>query len=387
MSGSDRFMAELRADEAARRREFPVVEQKVYLAHAAVCPLPARVASAMSAYLAKVGHGGQFEYLHASAESGARQLAAAMIGATPEEIAFVSSTSAGLSLVAAGLPWKAGDSVVITEGDFPSNVYPWLRLEKLGVRVKSLRTSGDGVATLEAVAAQVDDSTRLVALSSVHYATGARTDVDAIGAYLHARGILFCVDAIQSLGAVPLSSQHVDFLTADAHKWLLGPQGMGVLFVRASCFERLDPVLLGWKSIETNRDFVQHKLALARTARRYEPGSLNAIGLVGLHAALELLQSVGVPAISARLAELRALLVPGHERKGYEILGTAEARPTSGIVSFRRDGTDMEALCKALDQAGIVTSLRHDLAGRACIRVAPHFYTSDAELERLLAAV
>jgi selenocysteine lyase/cysteine desulfurase len=380
-------MAVLRADEAARRREFPVVEQKVYLAHAAVCPLPARVASAMAAYLAHVGRGGQFEYLHASAEAGARKLAAAMIDSTPDEIAFVSSTSAGLSLVAAGLPWKPGDSVVITEGDFPSNVYPWLRLEKLGVRVKSIRTSGDGIATLDAVAAQVDDSTRLVALSSVHYATGARTDVDAIGAYLHARGVLFCVDAIQSLGAVPLSSQHVDFLTADAHKWLLGPQGMGVLFVRASCFDRLDPVLLGWKSIENHRDFVSQNFALARTARRYEPGSLNAIGLVGLHAALELLQSAGVPAISARLAELRALLVPGLERKGYSVLGSPSDRPTSGIVSFRREGTDMEALCKALDQAGIVTSLRHDLAGRACIRVAPHFYTSEAEIERLVAAL
>jgi cysteine desulfurase / selenocysteine lyase len=387
--GPSSSLAELLPDEAARRREFPVVEHKVYLAHAAVCPLPARVASAMSAYLAQVGRGGQFEYLHANAEAGARQLAAALIDATPEEIAFVSSTSAGLSLVAAGLPWKAGDSVVITEGDFPSNVYPWLRLEKLGVRVKSIRTQGDGVATLDAIAARVDDSTRLVALSSVHYATGARADVDAIGAYLHARGILLCVDAIQSLGAVPISSQHVDFLTADAHKWLLGPQGMGVLFVRAACFDRLDPVLLGWKSIESSRDFVQQKLALARTARRYEPGSLNAIGLIGLHAALSLLHGVGVPAISARLAELRALLVPGLERKGYEVLGPSDAknRPTSGIVSFRREGTDMEALCKALDQAGIVTSLRHDLAGRACIRVAPHFYTSYAEIERLLAAV
>jgi cysteine desulfurase / selenocysteine lyase len=386
MSGDD--LSELLADEALRRREFPVAGEKAYLAHAAVCPLPARVVSAMSAYLGHVGRGGQFEYLHANAESGARALAAAMIDATPEEIAFVSSTSAGLSLVAAGLPWQAGDSVVITEGDFPSNVYPWLRLEKLGVRVKSIRTSGDGVATLDAVKEHLDDRTRVVALSSVHYATGARTDVDAIGAYLQARGVLFCVDAIQSLGAVPLSSRHVDFLIADAHKWLLGPQGMGLMFVRASRFEQLDPVLIGWKSIEASKDFVSQKLALARTARRYEPGSLNAIGLVGLHAALELLQRTGVPEIAARLAKLRALLVPALERKGYEVLGGPNAvQPSSGIVSFRREGTDMPALCRALDQAGIIASLRHDLTGRACIRVAPHFYTSDAELERLIAGV
>jgi cysteine desulfurase/selenocysteine lyase len=375
----------LRADEAVRRREFPVVESKVYLAHAAVCPLARCVVSAMSDYLAQVGRGGQFEHLHAKAEAGARELAAAMIEAAPDEIAFVSSTSAGLSLVAAGLQWKAGDKVVITEGDFPSNVYPWLRLEKLGVQVETIRT-GEGVPTLEQVRAHVDDRTRLVALSSVHYATGARTDVDAIGAFLEARGILVCVDAIQSLGAVPLSARHVDFLVADAHKWLLGPQGMGLMFVRRSRFAELDPVLLGWKSIETSRDFVQQKLELAHTARRYEPGSLNAIGIIGLHAALEMLQHVGVPAIAARIASLRAPLATALQRKSYEIIGPASG-PNSGILSFRRDGTDMASLCRTLDQAGIVTSLRHDLAGRACIRVAPHFYNTEAELEQLVAGV
>jgi selenocysteine lyase/cysteine desulfurase len=197
------------------------------------------------------------------------------------------------------------------------------------------------------------------------------------------------VDAIQSLGAVPLSARYVDFLVADAHKWLLGPQGMGVMFVRSSRFERLDPVLLGWKSIHTSKDFVQQKLELAHTARRYEPGSLNAIGLVGLHAALELLQRIGVPAIADRIATLRSTLVAGLQAKGYEVLGaTSRASGGSGgIASFRRDDTDMPSLCRALDQAGIITSLRHDLAGRACIRVAPHFYNSEQDLDRLLSAV
>lgn len=373
------------ADEATRRREFPVVEHQAYLAHAAVCPLARCVVSAMSDYLAKVGRGGQFEHLHANAEAGARELAAAMIDVTPDEIAFVSSTSAGLSLVAAGLPWRAGDSVVITQGDFPSNVYPWLRLEKLGVRVETIRT-GAGVLTLEQVKERVDERTRLVALSSVHYATGARTDVDAIGEFLQVRGIRVCVDAIQSLGATPLSARHVDFLVADAHKWLLGPQGMGVLFVRRERFEELDPVLLGWKSIHTSRDFVHQKLELAHTARRYEPGSLNAIGIVGLHAALQMLQHVGVPAIAARIASLRGPLVAGLQSKGYEVLGPATS-PSAGIVSFRREGTDSATLCRSLDQAGVITSLRHDLAGRDCIRVAPHFYNTEAEIERLLAGV
>jgi cysteine desulfurase / selenocysteine lyase len=373
----------LLADEALRRREFPVASEKVYLAHAAVCPLPACVAEAMSSYLAAVGRGGQFEYLHASAEAQARACAAALLGATPEEIAFVPSTSAGLSLVAAGLAWKPGDSVVIAAGDFPSNVYPWLRLQRAGVNVRSIPARSDGVVTQDDVIAHVDDTTRLVALSSVHYATGAVLDVDAIGSYLGQRNILFCVDAIQSFGALPLSSRHVDFLVADGHKWLLGPQGMGILFVRRSRFSSLDPVLVGWKSVNDQRDFVHQELELAVTARRYEPGSLNAIGLVGLHAALSMLQHLGIGAIARRLAMLRSVLVSGLRDRGFEVLGDQRGTP-SGIVSFLRDGEDMQRLQRALDAKQIVASLRHDPRGRACIRVAPHFYNTQAEFERLL---
>ncbi len=388
----------LLADEAKRAREFPVVANKVYLAHAAVCPLPACVVRAQTAYLAEAGRGGQFEHLHARAEAQARGHAAAMLGATPDEIAFVPSTSAGLSLVAAGLSWAPGDSVVFAEGDFPSNVYPWLRLQQRGVRVRAIPARAEGGAvTLEDVITQLDASTRLVALSSVHFVTGARTDVDAIGAYLQERGVLFCVDAIQNLGALPLSARHVDFLTADAHKWLLGPQGIGILYVRRARFELLEPVLVGWKSVRSEKDFVLQQLDFAESARRYEPGSLNALGVVGLHAALELLQHIGVETIGARLALLRASLVAELSAKGYEVIGAGahiEARAGarerrdavgSGIVSFRREGSDMERLYRALDARGIVVSLRHDPSGRACVRVAPHFYNVEAELERLLA--
>jgi cysteine desulfurase/selenocysteine lyase len=373
------------ADEAIRRREFPVVSEKIYLAHAAVCPLPACVVAAISAYLQQVGRGGQFDYLHATAEKDGRTLAAEMIGALPEEIAFVPSTSAGLSLVAAGLTWKRGDRVLIAQGDFPSNVYPWLRLRNAGVTVDALPTRGDGVVTLDEIAANVDASTRLVALSSVHFATGAVTDIDAIGGYLRQRGILFCVDAIQSLGVLPISVRHVDFLVADAHKWLLGPQGMGVFYVNRALFSSLQPVLVGWKSASSERDFGQAELDLAPSARRYEPGSLNAIGLVGLHAALTMLQRVGVPAIASRLSELRAYLVPALREKGFDVLNAGAVG--SGIVSFHREGEDMQALYRKLDAQRFVVSLRQDPAGRACLRVAPHFYNTQAELEQLIAAL
>jgi cysteine desulfurase/selenocysteine lyase len=381
----DQTLETLLTDESVRRREFPVVADKVFLAHAAVCPLPACVVRALRAYLEEVGRGGQFEYLHASAEVQARSLAAAMLGALPEEIAFVPSTSAGLSMVAGGLTWRPGDSVVIAEGDFPSNVYPWLRLQRLGVRVRSIPTRGDGLVTLQDVAAQVDDSTRLVALSSVHFATGAHMDIDAIGRYLETRGVLFCVDAIQSLGAVPLSARHVDFLVADAHKWLLGPQGIGILFVRRSRFACLEPILLGWKSMNSEKDFVRNKHDLAPTARRYEPGSLNALGLIGLHAALQMLQHVGVAAIAERLKSLRNYLVPALQHKGYEVVAHAPDATPSGIVSFRHDGKNLQHLHRALDACKIIVSLREDPRSRQCLRIAPHFYNTHGELEQLLA--
>jgi selenocysteine lyase/cysteine desulfurase len=377
-------IAGLLADEATRRREFPVAAKQVYLAHAAVCPLPAHVVHALSEYLTAVGSAGQFEHLHATAENEARRMAAQLIEASPDEIAFAPSTSAGLGMIAAGLPWRSNDSLVIAEGDFPSNVYPWQRLRERGVTVRAIPARATAI-TWEDVSAQLDDTTRLVALSSVHYATGARIDIDRIGKCLNERGILFCVDAIQSLGALPTSARHVDFMVADAHKWLLGPQGIALLYVRRSRFELLEPLLVGWKSVRASKDFVKQSLTLADTARRYEPGSLNALGVVGLHAALQLLQHFGVPAIAQRLVSLRAGLSTALQAKGYEVLGAATGPSTSGILSFRHDASDMRALHRALDREQVIVSLRQDPSGRDCLRVAPHFYNTSAELERLLA--
>jgi selenocysteine lyase/cysteine desulfurase len=385
----------LLADEDLRRREFPVAGRVIYLAHAAVGPLPARVAAAIAGYAARAAETGQFEHLHKPAEDSARSLAAAMLGASADEIAFVPSTSAGLSLVAAGLPWRDGDSVVIAEGDFPANVYPWLGLERRGVRVRRIPKNTGGLITKLDVLSALDERTRLVSLSSVHFSTGAAIDVDAIGALLHERGVLFCVDAIQSLGALPISARHVDFLAADAHKWLLGPQGIGVLFVRRERFSELYPALLGWKSVRADRDYGRAELELKDDARRYEPGNLNALGLVGLAEALSILQAVGVPRIAERLRHLRSILVRGLLDRNFCICvcaaGTAgggeiDAHPM-GITSFYDPAEDMAALHKRLLAEGIVVSLRADPTGRFVIRVAPHFYSTEAEIQALLKAL
>ena len=376
------FLDNILRDGELRSREFPVTRDNIFLAHAATCPLPMRVARAIRRYIKDVSNSGQFDYLHRDIEIQTRELVAKLLHVSPDEVAFTGSTSLGLSLVAAGLEWEKGDNVVIAEADFPANVYPWLGLKRKGVEVKFIPHQPTGVITLNEVREHIDKRTRLVSLSSVHYLTGATIDLDAIGAFLRERGILFCVDAIQSLGALPCSVKHVDFLSADAHKWLLGPQGIAIFFVRRDNFGLLYPALLGWKSVREHRKFTRIKLDLPDCARRYEPGSLNIVGLVGLHAALLLIQKIGIDKIANHLADLRTKLISALKKKGYEVLGISSGRLRTGITSFKADS--IVDLYNRLDLKRIVVSLRDDLSGNPCIRVSPHFYNTENEIDALL---
>lgn len=378
-------LAEILANEELRRREFPVAREKVFLAHAAVCPLPRRVAEAVADYLQLGAADDQEEVFPASRFQHARELAARLLGARPQEIAFVGPTSLALSLVAAGLPWRKGDNLLIYHDDYPSNVYPWMALADRGVQVRLLNVRELGRIRAVDVEGQVDEHTRLVALASCHFVSGWRLDLPDLGRWLRDRGIAFCVDAIQTLGAFPTPVEHVDFLAADAHKWLLGPCAAGLLFVRQEWQERLRPTVFGWHNVRCPNYVAQEQLTFRTDARRYEAGTANLLGLAGLQAALELLLEVGGENIAAELLRKRAWLVPALQRKGCTVLH-ADAPPahSSGIVSFHREGTDLGALHAKLSQAGMVTSLRADRAGRRYIRLSPHFYNTDAELQRLL---
>lgn len=386
MSSSNQLNAIL-ADEKLRRELFPVTQSRTYLAHAAVSPLPTCVAAAVSSYAEQASRLGQFEYLHREAERQTRKLAAELIGASAEEIAFIPSTSAGLSMVAAGLSWRRGDIVLISESDFPANTYPWLNLRRLGVSVKFIPRTDSGLVTVEDVESHLDPRTRLVSLSTVHFSSGMPIQVNTIGKFLRERGILFCVDAIQSLGILPCIVKHVDFLAADAHKWLLGPQGIGILFVRRENFEKLHPMLVGWKTPYSPLGPAPKVFGLADSARRYEPGSLNAVGIVGLSSALSLISDIGVSAISQRLAALRSRLIHGLQAKDYEVLGSSARNLQTGITSFGHRGKDLPILFKELDKKGIVLSLRDDPDGNKCIRISPHFYNTEDEIDFLLNSI
>ena len=311
-----------------------------------------------------------------------RSRAAEMLGADIGEVALIGPTTAGLSAVAAGLDWQAGDEVLIYQDDFPVNVYPWLALEARGVTVRRLKTPALGHITPELVLEQLTDKTRLVALASCHFVSSWRIDHDAIGRELRARDILFCLDAIQTLGAFPTTVEYVDFLAADAHKWLLGPCAAGVFYVRRDLQDRLAPQAFGWNNVRCPDYIAQEEMTLRTDARRYEAGSFNILGIAGLNAALGLLLEVGIGTIAADLAAKRAWLVDALRSKDFEIL-FPEAQ--SGITSCSREGTEMKALSEKLAAENIVTSVRTDRSGRDYLRFSPHFYNTPAELERAVA--
>jgi selenocysteine lyase/cysteine desulfurase len=378
-------IAEVLSNEELRRHEFPVTGEKTFLAHAAVCPLPRRVSEAMRDHAASAALDDQEESFPIAQIRRARELGARLLHAQPEEIAFVGPTSLALSYVAAGLPWRKGDNVLIYFDDYPSNVYPWMALAEKGVEVRLLNVREYGRIRTIDVTGQVDEQTRLVALASNHFVAGWRLELDAIGQYLRQRNILFCVDGIQTVGAFPTGVEHVDFLAADAHKWLLGPCGAGILYVRRAAQERLRPIVHGWHNVRCPGFVSQEQMVYVPDARRYEAGSANIVGLAGLAAAMELLLEVGVENIAAELLRKRALLLPALREQRWDVLqADAPAPNASGIVSLYKPGADMAAWQRKLMDARIHTSLRVDRQGRQYVRLSPHFYNTDAELHRVL---
>ena len=378
-------LEDLQSDEALRREEFPVVAHKIFLAHAAVCPLPRRVASAIQARAQSGTQDDQEAGLPPTYFHDTRRLIANLLKAQAGEIAFVGPTSLALSYVAAGLPWKRGQNVLIYHDDYPSNVYPWMALADRGVEVRFLNVRELGRIRMVDVQGQVDEDTRLVALASCHFVSGWRLDVEPLGRWLRSRGILFCLDAIQTLGAFPTTVEHVDFLAADAHKWLLGPCGAGVLYVRQEVQDRLQPIVHGWNNVRCPDFVTSDHIKFRADARRYEAGSQNLLGLAGLRSAFALLEEVGIEAIADDLARKRAWLSAALKARGCDVLfPDLPPAHAAGITAFSDPREETVALHARLAAAGVVTSLRTQRDGRRWIRLSPHYYNTDAELNRFL---
>src|SRR3954447_11957989 len=278
------------------RDEFPVTRNLIYLNHAAVSPLSRRAAEAMRALTDDASFYGSLHYDRwMEGYAGLRKAAARLINCSPAEIAILKNTSEGVSAVAGGFAWNRGDRVVAFKEEFPSNYYPWLRLERLGVQViwLSIYDPLDRVAEA-AVGA------RLLAISFVNYLSGFRVDLEALGRICRENGCFFFVDAIQGLGAFPLNVERcgIDALASDGHKWMLGPEGNGILYVRREWLDRIEPIEFGWTNPARYADYGSRDMTLRDDAGRYECGTLNTVGCFGLRAAIELLLEAGIENIA-----------------------------------------------------------------------------------------
>ncbi len=372
-------------DLPAMRALFPVTQRYAYLNHASVAALPQPVVAAMTRYLDERGRLGSEALLDWDADiERVRKLAACFIGAHRDEIVFTSSISHGLNIVAAGLDWRAGENLICAETEFVANVYPWTNLRRRGVEVR-FAPARENRILVEDVASLMDHRTRLVAISFVEFASGYRNDLDALAELCHERNILLCVDGIQGLGALQFSVMEtpVDFLAAHAAKWMLGPIGAAFLYVRRDLLPKLEPVMTGWRSVVHRDDYFCYDSPFREGGERFEAGSLNAIGLVGMEAAMTLLLSVGLPNIETRIRALNDYLVAGLQASGCTITTPiARQDKRSGIVCFRHPRWAPAALAQRLQAAGVLISVRGD-----AIRVSPHFYNSEDDLDRLLDAL
>ena len=363
------------------RSEFAVTESSAYLNHASVCAPPRRVRDAMCGAVEDVHRFGVEHWDRwLEAYETARSAAARLLNAEADEIAFAKNTSEGVSFVANGLDWQAGDEVVSVEGEFPANYYPWKVQERKGVRLVLVREE-HGRLDLESLVRALTPRTRVVAISFVQFLSGYRVDLDRLGEICASRRILFFVDAVQGLGAFPVDVKQakISALAANGHKWLLGPQGAGLFFLRRQLLDEVRPSTVGWWSVCGWNDFSSRDLAWREDAKRFEYGTPNTVGIYGLGAALQLLLEVGVDAIGARILDLTERLRKGLAQQGHQVYGPSKREECSGVISFVPRAGSAEDVMRFLQRRRILVAAR---CGK--VRVAPHFYNNELEINRVL---
>jgi selenocysteine lyase/cysteine desulfurase len=350
--------------------------------HAGVSPVSRRVAGAIERFGSEALHFNESVYRGWEEKiETARESIARLINAERSEIAFVRNTSEALSMVAQGLDWTPGDNIIALSDEYPANVYPWWGLRRRGVETRMLERP-DSRFGVDNVAALVDDRSRLLAVSAVDWQTGFRADLRALGAFCRERGILFCVDAIQAVGAIRIDVKNtpVDFLAFGGHKWVMATEGCGALFVSQPALDKIYPPLLGWKSVKHSTQYLPYHLDLREDAARLEAGTLATPGILALGAAVDLQLEVGPARIEQRLLELTSLLGEELRGRGAELVSPWETGERSGIVTFRLG--DPGTLVAAMKSENIIVRQR-----TRAVRLAPHFYNDERDIARVLSVV
>ena len=365
------------------REEFPITKNLTYLDHAAVSPVSLRVKRAVDDFLTEAVESAFHNYgswLQRVEEI--RGICSKLVGSERDEIAFIKNTSHGLSLVAQGLDWREGDNLITYEREFPSNVYPWLSLKRRGVSVRLIAKKGYGFQT-EDIENLIDSRTRLLSISSVQFSNGFKCDIHRIAELCKQKGVLLFVDAIQSLGVIPVNVKDygIDFLAADGHKWLLAPEGTGIFYCRGDRAERLSPTLIGWKSVVNENDYDHIDFRLKDNALKFEEGSFNIVGINALGAAVELLLEIGIERIETRIFELGDLIIEETEKRLLELRSPRDRNERSAIHSIAGN-FDSKIVKDKLKALGIIVNVRG-----GALRVAPHFYNTEDEILRFFSAL
>ena len=368
------------------RALFPVTQHSIYLNHAAISPPPITTIRAVEAQLRDVHENGSANFRSwLAVKEDARRLLASLLGARPEQVAFMRNTSDSLSTVANGMTWRSGDNIVTFSREFPSNIYPWLRIrDTFGVEVRMCEER-NGRIDLAEFESLIDDHTRIVAISHVQYASGFRTDLKRVGQVARRHDALFVVDAIQALGVVPtdVEAEFIDVAAGASHKWLLAPEGVGYLYLSDRARGRIQPTLVGWTSVPDPDDYLNFAQGWNRGTLAWETGTGPAALLHGFKASLELLHRTGVQQVANYLEELTDYLCARLAGKDYEVVSSRAPGEKSQIVCIRhRGGLSSMALYHHLNTSNIVTAPRGDR-----LRIASHFYNTTTELDQLIEAL
>ncbi|MEK7856416.1 MAG: aminotransferase class V-fold PLP-dependent enzyme [Acidobacteriota bacterium] len=368
------------------RSLFPALAKYTYLNSAAVSPIPTLSLDAVNTQLKDVSLNGSNNYSEwIATKNRARALAAGMLGVQTEQIAFMRNTSDGFAAVANGLTWKPGDNIVSFEREFPANFYPWRMVrDRFGVELR-LCPERDGRIDLEELIAMIDGNTRVVALSSVQFASGFRSDLERVGRAARAADALFAVDIIQGFGqfGYDLPAQYVDIASGASHKWLCAPEGCGIFYVSDRARQRVEPTFVGWISVETPWDFADRDQSFKPNALAWESGTGSSALFYGLEQSLKLLNDTGLEKIERHLEDLSDLLCDSLAGKDYDIVSSRRQGEKSAIVCIKhRGGIDCTTIFEQLMKENIVVSPRNDV-----LRIAPHFYNDSGDIVRLIAAL